>query len=708
MTSHTWTTETPDTLVLADVDADHRLRGPYSAGGAVIRALAPDLLAGHADLVARHDIELLALAPELRDRITCARASMTATAAPEERTRYFPAAYTARLAHGITDLLLSYGRRTGTPRLLIVRHADLADPTDIELLAVLLRRADPALLALRIHAAGPVAEPLAGALDRYATAGVDNAIGPESGLGDLPDLTSLGLRGTPVTAAAYAALTAADRADLHDRWAAELEERGESSLALGIIPLLRERGADPGGAGAVACERALQHCVMQGYYAATLRLGHRVLALLDWQRDPQRCWLATVKMCTALTSLNRPAEAEELYDLAAARTTLPGVHIQAAYGRAMLQTRYYKGKRDHDRARMWINTAIALASLISEKGRRAYNLAFQENGKALIEMHTGDLAESLRLVDAGLSRMGTDIAPGRFDPHRSVLAYNRAQLLTRIGTPGQALDAYDAVIAMDPNHSEYYGERAGVHRSLGDTDRALADYARAIALSPPYPEVHFNRADLLMELGDHSAAITDLDRALELDDRLVDAYVNRASCHLDLGDAAAALRDVVAGLALAPDHPELHCLLGMAEQQRGRITAARRAFAQALRLDPDLVAGWANAGILAFDTGDTATALAYFDRALDLTDDPVIRANRGIAHASRGAHAAAIADFDAALAGADPDSRADLLHRRGLARLAAGDRDGALPDVSAAAADTGTASSDPAAAVSGRPVARSA
>ncbi|MGW5311031.1 tetratricopeptide repeat protein [Nocardia thailandica] len=690
MTAHTYSTGVPGAAVLADVDADHRLRGPYSAGGAVLRALAPDLLERHADLVARHDIELLALAPELRDRITRRRASMMATAAPEERTRYFPAAYTARLANGVADLLLEYCARRGGACRLIVRHAERADPTDLELLAVLLRRAAGGPVHLEIHAGGPVPEPLAAALVRHAARTETGRDTTRPDWGDLPDPAELGLRDGPADAADYAALTDADRRVLHDRWAAELEERGEPSLALGAIPLLRERGDDPGGAGVRAAERALQHCVMQGYYEATLRLGRRVLALLDWQRDPRRCWLATVKMCTALTSLDRPAEAERLYDLAAARTTLPSVHIQAAYGRAMLQTRYYRDRRDNDRARMWINTALALAASIPEKSRRAYNLAFQENGKALVEMHSGDLAAALRLVDAGLARMGADLAPGRFDPHRSVLAYNRAQLLTRIGTPAQALDAYTAVIAMDPHHSEYYGERAGVHRALGDTARALADYTRAIELAPPYPEVHVNRADLLMELGDHAGAIADLDRALELDDRLVDAYLNRASCRLELGDAAGAVDDVTAGLALAPAHAELHCLLGTAEHQRGRIAAARRAFAETLRLDPGLVAGWVNAAVLAFDTGDPATALTYLDRALDLGDDPVIRANRGIAHAALGECAAAVADFDAALAAGDPESRTELLYRRGLARRGLGDHAGAGRDLSAAAADAGT------------------
>lgn len=638
------TTHTPATTnVIAFVDADHRLRGPYSATGSLLRAIAPDLLEHHPDLIQRHDVELIAAAPELADVIRCRRATLMATAAPEERTRYYPAAYTQRLANGIVDLLTEYcRRRADAPWRVVVRNAELADPTDTELLAILVRRADPAVLQIAIHPGGDVA-------DHLATAPTMSAI-------------------------------------QHNRCAAELIARKEFSLHLGAIPFHLERGSDPAGAGAEANERALQHCVMQGYYDATIRFGQRVLELLDWDLHPQRCWLATVKMCTALAALNRPAEAEQLYDEACRRSTLPSVHLHAAYGRAMLYTRFYAGSRDHDRAKAWINTAIAIASLGSEKQRRAYNLTFQENGRALIEMHQGNLEESLRLVEGGLARLSAEVDPGRFDPHRSVLSYNRAQLLSRIGSPQQALDAYATVIAMDPNHSEYYGERAGLHRKLGQIEKSLDDYARAIALSPPYPQVHFNRGDLLMELEDYTGAIADFDRALELDHTLVDAYVNRASCYLEIGDLEAATRDVETGLDLDPQQAELHCVRGMVEQQRGRSAAARRAFDTARQLDPTLLAAWANAGILAFDDGDVAESIACFDRALAIDDDPVIRANRGIAHASRGDHAQAVADFDAALAGADPDSVAELLYRRGIVELHSGDAHAGTRDLRASAA----------------------
>lgn len=49
--------------LLPVVDAHRRLRGPYTAAGAVVRALVRGVLDRAPDLVRRYDIELLSAAP---------------------------------------------------------------------------------------------------------------------------------------------------------------------------------------------------------------------------------------------------------------------------------------------------------------------------------------------------------------------------------------------------------------------------------------------------------------------------------------------------------------------------------------------------------------------------------------------------------------------------------------------------------------------
>ena len=618
--------------LLGAVDAHRRLRGPYTAAGSLLRALVPELLERRPDLVRRHDIEILTVARELAATVPATRATLTSDASAEERTRFYPRAHTERVANGLVDLLAAWTADRGGCAL-VIENVSRADATDVELIRIMLRRLDPRRLTLVVCTGPDVPDALVEPLEAFArrVEAVAGGAGQESS-------ASAYVRGDCTSdrddlRRAYEALPAAERAALHDARADELEARGEASLLLGAIPFHREHGSDPRGAGVAALMHAIEHCVLFGFYEAVLDLGRRCHALLDWDTDPERCWLVTAKVTTALTALGRPDDVGEHYEQACARTALPSVHLQSAYGRAMLHTRFFEDeRRDHVKAKAWINTAIAIASQMPESERRAFNLTFNENGLALIEMHLGDLERALQLVTDGLRRMDAELGPGTQTLHRSVLRYNRAQLLARIGPPEDAVREYDEAIRVDPHHSEYYFDRAALHRRMGREDLALADYDAAIRLSPPYPETHYNRGELLLEAGELERSVADFDRVLDLDPDFVDAYVNRASALLELEDVEAAARDVEAGLALDPAQPHLLCLRAMLAWRAGELAVAERGFEAALEADPTLVAAWSNLAALCFEQGAVQQAIDHLTRALDIVgDDPVLLANRAMA-----------------------------------------------------------------------------
>jgi tetratricopeptide (TPR) repeat protein len=665
--------------LLASVSAHRRLRGPYTAAGSFVRSVVPDALRRMPDLVARHDIEILTVAPELRSALTCDRETLTSLASPQERTRFYPRARTTRIAHGLTEFVAGYlQQRAEGPRTLIVADVDAADTTDTEWLAILVRRTDPALL--RIVVCGH--DGLPDALIRH-TAPVPAAAAPPVEWPARSDADAHSLAAAFVAAEclsrdprlreAYEALPAGQRAALHDARAAEVEASDEPTLRLGAIPFHAERGSDPAVA-ARALRAALEHCVLMGFYDAVLDLGDRSFAVLDWDSQPEECWLVTAKVTTALTALERPDEAAELYDEACARSTLPSVHLQAAYGRAMLYTRFYdRPRQDQRKAKAWINTAIAISSVLPDEQRRAFNLTFNENGLALIEMHLGDLAEALRLVTAGLDRLDAELGPDEQTLHRSVLRYNRAQLLAAMRRVDDAIAEYTRAIHADPHHSEYYFERAGLYRRAGRVADAFADYEAATRLSPPYPEPYYNRGDLAMEVGDLDTALADFTYVLELDPEFADAYVNRAGIRFELGDLAGAAADVEAGLRLDGNQPHLHCLRGLIAQEQGRFDQARAAFDTALELDPSLTAALAARAALAFDAGDVEESVDDLTRALGIGEDPTLRANRALAYERLGEWRAAAEDCTKAIDGGASDE--DVLQRRARCLLRAGDRE---------------------------------
>jgi tetratricopeptide (TPR) repeat protein len=645
----------------AVVDAHRLLRGPYTAAGTLIRAVVP---AAAPELVTRHDIEILSVAPELRGVVPATRETLTSLAVPGERTRYYSKLRTMRMAHGLTEFLRDHTSTIG-PRRLVVDNVEHADPSDAEFLSVLLRRVDPGLLTVVVCAGtDEVPEgPLVTVLDRYATRhdAEPSTVDSDSVVGDPArayvdsDCTA----DDPRLREAYETLDPADRALLHDRRADELESRDELSLRLGAIPYHRERGTDPAGAGAAALRFAVDHCSVMGFYHATVELAVRARALVGWDQAAVRYLLITSRMTTALAVLERPLEAEALYDEARLHCRLPMVHMGAAYATAMLYTRHHEpARRDQDRARALMNQAIAFASQIEDRRERAFQSVFMRNGLALVEVHNDHLVEALRLVDECIAEMDGMFGPDQQRLHRSVLRYNRGQVCARMGRVEEAVDDYTAVIALDPNWPEYYFDRGNLLRQLGRDDEALADYETVMRLSPPFHEAYYNRGDIRASRGDIDGALADFGYVLELDPDFVDAYVNRAALLLERGELDRAEADAREGLQRAPDNPHLHVVLGQVHADRGRYGAARLAFVRALGTDPELVTALAGHASAAFELGDLDTALADLRRAVDLApDDAALRYNRAVVLQRTQRWDDALADLDAAadLVPDDPD-----------------------------------------------------
>lgn len=643
----------------APIDAHRRLRGPYTAAGTLLRAIVPQALAATPELPARYDIEILAAAPELRAVLPMARETLTSLAAVRERTRFYGADRTSQLAHGMTEFLRAQLAGCPGPRSLVLDNVEHADPADAELLAILLRRMDPARLSLIIRTADDSLEQsLAAALERYASRHQVRPAPAAQSAADVPAvLDGLASRyvqadcisDDPALLAAYRALDPADRARLHDHRAAELEALDELSLRLGAIPFHREHGSDPRGAGLEALRYAIDHCSLMGFYHATAELTGRARPLVDWSQ-PKLCHLVTARMALSLIMIGRGAEAEPLYDEARLHTSDPEQHMMAAYSTSMLYTRHHDPDRlDHTKAKAWINQAIAFATTYPDPKLQAFHTVFMQNGLALIEMHLGNPAEALRLVEAGTARLDAELGSDEHLLHRSVLIHNRAQVKAGIGQLESAIADYTLAIEQDPNYAQYHFDRAGLLHRLGRDEESIADYEAAMRLSPPLPEAYYNRGDIRAGLGDLQGALSDFDYTLELSPSFVAAYIYRAGLRADLGDEDGARLDVTAGLALDEENPHLLSIRGQLAAAAGDLAAATEAYDNAITADPTLQAAWAGRASVRFEQGELPSALADLERALDLGDSAPLRYNRATAFIAAGRWDDALADLNRAI-----------------------------------------------------------
>ncbi|WP_380283843.1 tetratricopeptide repeat protein [Kitasatospora purpeofusca] len=681
--------------LLPEVSAHRRLRGPYTAAGTLLRAVVPAAAERWPELVAAHEVELLTAAPELRGRVPAARETLTSLAVPQERTRFYSRWRTLRIAHGLQEFLAELlTRRAEGPHALVVEDLDHADPTDLEFLSVLLRRTDPALLTVvaggtaalldplpvdrAVEAGTPLGENLPEVLARYCTLLAAPAApaaaqgGPRSEAERAARyVAGDGTDDDPAALAAYRALPVRERRELHDRRAAELAALGEPSLDLGALPYHLEHGTDVGGAGLPALARAMDACMLLGFYHASLEFCRRGRSHLDPVAFPQAWWHFTGKMPTSLSALGRADEAEAVCHEVRVHSVDPTAHLQCAYATAMLYTRHRSpDRRDHERAVAWINEAIAIASLLPDPRQRAFNTVFHHNGLALIEAHRGRPQAALDLVTAGLAELDRDLGADEHSLHRSVLRHNRSTVLTGLGRLDEALADLRSVIESDPNYPEYHFDLGNLLRRRGDEEGALAAYETALRLGPPFPEVYYNRGDVRCSLGDVEGALADFGYVLVLDPSFVDAYVNRAGLLLDEGDVAGAERDALAGLALAPENAHLLAVLGRVHAEQDDQRSAIEAFDRALRADPDLLPALCGRAGAAYRAGEAEAALADLQHAVRLApEDPLVRFNRAYVLLRTDRWEAALADLDIAaeLLPDDEDvraARAECLERR--------------------------------------------
>ena len=654
------------TPLVPPVNTHRRLRGPYTGAGTIMRAVVPDALVRCPALVRAHDIEILTVAPELREMVDATHETLTSLAIPEERTRFYSRLRTLRLAHGLTEFLRDYVRAVGAPFSLMLLRLDEADPTDQEFAAVLKRRLHPAELALELVP--------------------DTGTGPGTAAAHVSSPVELARRHVESDCIdtdqqlldAYQALSPSERSALHDERAEALAATGERSLTLGAIPYHLERGSDP--AKAVAALRdALDYCIDMGFYEATIDFGRRGRAAVDWSADTLNWWAFTTKMTTSLAALGRPQEAEELYDEARAFSDSALIHMQAAYATAMLYTRHHDDTRkDHRKAMGWINQAIAFAQMMDDPEKRVFNTVFNRNGKALIHAHLGQPEHALWLVTEGLALLEAELGPDKHRLHRSVLRYNRAQVYAGLGRLGEAVADYRDVIAEDPDYPEYHFDLGNLLRRLGRDREAVIEYETAMRLSPPFPELYYNRGDVRVALGDPVGALADFRYVIELDPEYVDAYVNLAGLLTDHGSPDDAAAVVTAGLAFAPDNPHLHCLAARLALEAGDSAAAATSVERALAADPAPAEAWALRGALAYQDADLTAAADALARSASLRPDPAVLFNLGEVHRELAQWDQAVADFSAAieLDPHDPDTwlcRGRCLRRLGRLDEAAAD-----------------------------------
>jgi len=129
-------------------------------------------------------------------------------------------------------------------------------------------------------------------------------------------------------------------------------------------------------------------------------------------------------------------------------------------------------------------------------------------------------------------------------------------------------------------------ERAELLVAQGRFSDALEVLDTAIAEAPECAKLWANKGWCLFSMGEYDLAAVQFTEALRLKPNASTTYFFRAQCREKIGDLDGALQDYSASIAIKPQS-DAFMMIGMIHRYNGNLVAARQAFSNAIRLDPD-------------------------------------------------------------------------------------------------------------------------
>jgi Tfp pilus assembly protein PilF len=194
--------------------------------------------------------------------------------------------------------------------------------------------------------------------------------------------------------------------------------------------------------------------------------------------------------------------------------------------------------------------------------------------------------QALEAFDAAIA-----IDPGYAEAHNC-----RGIALVGLQRSNEALGSFRNALALKPDYAECHNNLGIVLQDLGHPDDAIASFDKAIALKPNNARVHNNRGTALGDLQRTNEALSSYDKAIALNPSYAEAFYNRGMALHDLVRFDDALANFDHAIALRPGYAEAHHNRGAVLQDLLRLDEAIVAYGSAIRLYPERAESYANQG----------------------------------------------------------------------------------------------------------------
>ncbi len=682
-----------------EVNCHRYLRGSYTGTGTLLRQLVPEVYLQLPEHVQAHAVEILSLAPELRELFSVPYETLTSLAVPAERTRFYSRTRTLRLAHGIIDFLKGCLDQGVYEHLtLYFDNVHQADPLDQELLGVLLRRADPATLTVVL---GTTIEPLPAALQTALTTYTRQVEAQP-----LESSTYLQLLQRWQFPEAWQTCLLKQS----DGWAEEYEPLRD---CLSLLQSHAPQGETFEQGMQTLCEQASaeQRAVLAQAFLASDCTSERLLERLAYQRldastrqqwhdkradhlEHQQEW--SLKLGAIPYHRERgsaPSERGATALQAALDYSIDIGYYEATVdfgyrGRALInwaeQETYY-----------WIFTTKATTSLAAlgrpEEAEKLYDevRAFSTNPSIHMQaayatsmLYTRHLSDDKRDHTLAKAWINEAIAISKLFPDPKDRAFNTvfnqnglALIEAHLKHPQEALrlvteGLHHLAEVLEPgehmlHRSVLLYNRGQVYAGIGALEEALADYTAVITQDPYYSEYYLDRGNLYRRLARNEDALADYERAVAYSPPYTEAYFNRANVLTVLGRDEEALADYSYVLEIDPTYLDARINRSSILYEQEDYAAALQDVERGLQQDPENAQLLCTLGLLAMAEEQHEKAYQAFSEALHR--DPLLIAawtNRAILLFEEEKIAEAIQDLSHAL---ELEENPTVLYNRGIA-----------------------------------------
>lgn len=223
-------------------------------------------------------------------------------------------------------------------------------------------------------------------------------------------------------------------------------------------------------------------------------------------------------------------------------------------------------------------------------------------GQANVLFSKGDYQKALEAYDAVLA----------VEPDNDAALFNKAVCYHRLGQLPQAKKSYEAVLAKNPDDLDATLNLGAILKDEDKVDEAIALYNKGLKKDEYNSKILNNLASLYRVKKQYSKSVETVRKLLMRDQNNVDAYKNLALVHYD--QKKYKLAQTILGNAqkiadkTGKKDADIHVNLGMIQIALGDNGKAMAAFKKAVEIDPNHVVANYNIGSLALEHRDYGLA----------------------------------------------------------------------------------------------------